>query len=209
MTPQGRLGSSNVSFSREGAEGGETPHPWRLPCFTQAPAGPNWFHQQIRTQALDVTTPPETSLKNPPARAGDIKETGLIPGSGRSPGGGNGNPLQYSRLENPLHKGAWWATVRRVAKSQTQLKQLHTHTHTHTHTHPQPEVCGPLRIHRYGQVFPDNLIHKNRQSPVSSQVGSQPSGWAGIWRAVCLGVNMDPDSGEGDSKDQRRRLVQI
>ena len=61
----------------------------------------------------------------------------------------------------------------------------------------------------YGQVFPDNFIHKNRQSPVSSQVGSQPSGWAGIWRAVCLGVNLDPDSGEGDSKDQCRRLVQI
>lgn len=51
-----------------------------------------------------------------------------------------------------------------------------------------------------GRVFPDNLIHKNRQSPVSSQLGSQPSGWAGIWRAVCLRVNLDPDSGEGDSE---------
>ena len=46
------------------------------------------------------------------------------PGLGRSPGGGNGNPLQYSCLENPMDRGAWWATVHRVAKSQTQLKRL-------------------------------------------------------------------------------------
>ena len=48
--------------------------------------------------------------------AGDL---GSIPGLGRSPGEGNGNPLQYSRLENPMYEGAWWATVRGVAKSQT------------------------------------------------------------------------------------------
>ena len=49
------------------------------------------------------------------------KEVGLIPGSGRSPGGGNGNPLQYSCLANPTDRGAWWATVHGLAKSQTQL----------------------------------------------------------------------------------------
>jgi len=53
----------------------------------------------------------------------------LIPGSGRSPGGGHGNPLQYSFLENPMDRGAWWATIRRVAKSLTQLKRLSTHSH--------------------------------------------------------------------------------
>ena len=52
---------------------------------------------------------------------------GLIPGSGRSPGGGHGNPLQYSCLENPMDRGAWWATVQRVAKSQTGLKRLNMH----------------------------------------------------------------------------------
>ena len=57
-------------------------------------------------------------VKNPPADAGDI---GSIPGSGRSPGAGNGNPLQYSRLENPMDRGAWAATVHGVAKSQTRL----------------------------------------------------------------------------------------
>ena len=58
-------------------------------------------------------------VKNPPANAEDM---GLIPGSGRSPEGGHGNPLQYSCLENPMDRGAWGATVHGVAKSQTQLK---------------------------------------------------------------------------------------
>ena len=65
-------------------------------------------------------------VKNLPATAGDVRDTGLIPGSGRSPGGGHGSPLQYSCLENPMERGAWWATVQRVAKSQTRLEQLHT-----------------------------------------------------------------------------------
>ena len=66
-------------------------------------------------------------VKNPSAKeAGDM---GLIPGLGRSPGGGNGNPLQYSCLENPMGRGAWRATVDMVAKCQTQLNDL-VHTHT-------------------------------------------------------------------------------
>ena len=56
-------------------------------------------------------------VKNLPANAGDIRDTGLVPGLGRSPGGEHGNPLQYSCLENPMDRGAWWATVHRVAKS--------------------------------------------------------------------------------------------
>ena len=58
-------------------------------------------------------------VKSLPASAGDIRETGSIPGSGRSPGGGHSNPLQYSCLENPVDRGAWWAAVHSVAKSQT------------------------------------------------------------------------------------------
>ena len=61
-------------------------------------------------------------VKNPPANAGDVRDTGSIPGLGRSSGGGHGNPLQYSRLENPMDVGAWRATVHGVAKSQTRLK---------------------------------------------------------------------------------------
>ena len=58
-------------------------------------------------------------VKNLPANAGDAREVGLIPGLGRFPGIGNGNPLQYSCLGNPMDRGAWWATVHGVAKSRT------------------------------------------------------------------------------------------
>ena len=61
------------------------------------------------------------------------RDLGLIPRSGRSPGEGHGNPLQYSCLENSMERGAWWATVHGVAKTQTRLSDSHTHTHTHTH----------------------------------------------------------------------------
>ena len=65
--------------------------------------------------------------KNPPANAGDERDVGSIPGLERSPGGGLGNPLQCSCLENPIDRGAWWPTVHGVTKSQTPLKQLSTH----------------------------------------------------------------------------------
>ena len=58
-------------------------------------------------------------VKNPPANAGDPGDLGLVPESGRSPGGGNSNPLQYSRLENSMDRGAWWTGAHGVAKTQT------------------------------------------------------------------------------------------
>ena len=63
--------------------------------------------------------PGGTVVKNLPANTGDTRDEGSIPGSGRSPGEENGNPLQYSCLENPMDKVAWWATVHRVTKSRT------------------------------------------------------------------------------------------
>ena len=60
-------------------------------------------------------------VKNPPANTGDTRDLGSMPRLGRSPGGGNGNPLQYSCLENPMDRGAWWARVHVVTKSQTSL----------------------------------------------------------------------------------------
>ena len=68
-------------------------------------------------------------VKNRPANAGDINDMSLIPGSGRSLGGGHGNPLQYSCLENLLDRGAWWTMVHRVSKSQTRQKWLSMHVH--------------------------------------------------------------------------------
>ena len=60
-----------------------------------------------------------TAVKNPPANAGDAGDVRSIPGLGRSSGGGNGNPLQYSCLESPMDGGAWWATVHGVTKGRT------------------------------------------------------------------------------------------
>ena len=73
-----------------------------------------WFRNMVRVPVGSV-------LKNPPANTGDIGDAGSTPGSGRSPGEGNGNPLQYSCLENPMDREAWRATVYEVAKSQTRL----------------------------------------------------------------------------------------
>ena len=61
-------------------------------------------------------------INHTPANAGDIRDVGLTPGLGRSPGGGHGNPFQYSYLENHMDSRAWQATVHGVIKNQTQLK---------------------------------------------------------------------------------------
>ena len=66
-------------------------------------------------------------VKNSSANAGGIIDVSSIPGLGRSPGGGHGNPLQYSCLENAMGRGAWQAMVHRVTKSQSQLKRLGIH----------------------------------------------------------------------------------
>ena len=70
-------------------------------------------------------------LKNPHANEGGRRDAGSIPGSGRSPGGGHGNSLQYSCLENPRDRGGWWATVRRVAKHRARLSNLTFTFHFH------------------------------------------------------------------------------
>ena len=87
--------------------------------------------------------------KNPPANAGDTRDLGLIPGSGsgRSLGGGHGNPLQYSCLENPVDRGAWWAIVCRISKSQTHLKWLRIHIPVLcccSVAQSCPTVCDPM-----------------------------------------------------------------
>ena len=96
--------------------------------------------------------------KESACNAGD---TGLIPGSGRSPEGGHGNLLQYSCLENSVDRGVWQTTVHRVAKRLTQLKQLSTHTHTEkkqdrnlikrTQGFPNPKHSSH---HKYGRFYP-------------------------------------------------------
>ena len=75
-------------------------------------------------------------VENPPANTGVAGDTGLIPELGRSPGRGNGNPLQYACLGNPMDRGGWWGTVCGVTKSWTRLTE-HAHTHTHTRVHSE------------------------------------------------------------------------
>ena len=79
-----------------------------------------WGYYQL-SKEYTVYRPPQVK-KNPSANEGDIRDVGSIPGSGRSPGGGHGNLLQYSCLENSMDRGAWQATVHSVAQSWTGLK---------------------------------------------------------------------------------------
>ena len=76
----------------------------------------------------------EDVLKNLPVNAGDTGDVDSVPGSRRSPGASDGNPLQYSCLGNPMVRGAWRAAVHRITKSQSER----THTHTHTHQKAVP-----------------------------------------------------------------------
>ena len=78
------------------------------------------------------------SGKNPPAYVGDV---GSIPGLGRSPGERNGNPLQYSCLENSMDRGAWQTAVHRVTESWTRLSNWQHMEYTHTHTHTYIHIC--------------------------------------------------------------------
>ena len=82
----------------------------------------------------NIGFPGGSGVKNLPANAEDTRGVVLIPGLGRSPGGENGNPLQYPCLENSMDRGALWASVCGVAKTPTQLSEWAC---THTHTHPE------------------------------------------------------------------------
>ena len=82
-------------------------------------------------------------VKSPPVIAGDIRDTGSIPGSGRFSREGHGNPLQYSCLENPMDRGAWRATVHRITKSWTQLSDEHF---TFTHIYIKFDILNCVRF---------------------------------------------------------------
>ena len=91
-------------------------------------------------------------VKNLPASAGYLRDASSIPGLGRSPEGGHGNPLQYSSLENPMDKGAWQATAHRVTKSQTQLKRLSTHA---------LHACTDVRVGPQRRLSTEELMLSN------------------------------------------------
>ena len=98
----------------------------------------------LSTFTIKKGFPGGSEVKASACNAGDV---GLIPGSGRSPGEGNGNPLQYSCLENPMDGGAWWATVHRVAKSQTRLNDFTYHKIKYL------EICKYIYLFRHLKII--------------------------------------------------------
>ena len=110
-------------------------------------------------------------VKYPSASAGDTRDSGSVPGLGRSPGGGHDNPLQYSCLENLTDRGAWWATVHRVTKSRTQLKEFNMHS-SGSRDHPH---CAP----RYRRLWGHILCAGSGSHPFqkgNQETGRQPPG---------------------------------
>ena len=89
-------------------------------------------------------------VKNPPANASDTGDTGALPGSGRSLGGGNGNPLQYSCLRNPMDRGAWWVTVH-------ELERVGHNLETHAHDNNSQSLLRSTKC-----------LHTSRNSPNDS-----------------------------------------
>ena len=114
-------------------------------------------------------------VRNPAVGAGDVRDTGSIPGWGRSPGGGHGNPLQYSCLENPMDRGAWRPTVHGVTKGQTCLSDYHTHRKEREGKEKQESMGG--------KGSGRESIRTRQDSPPSVLTGSwviSPS-WARRW----------------------------
>ena len=110
----------------------------------------------LQADALPSEPPGKPSSGKEPANAGDLRDVGLIPGLGRSPGGGHGNPLQYSCLGNPMYRGAWRAIVHRAAKSQTWLKWVNMHARSKSKIQKDvrtilwiwfEQLCGQLVIY--------------------------------------------------------------
>ena len=103
----------------------ENPHGQRSPAG-YSPWDRTWGHtEQLSTIKRPWASQVALVVKNLPANAGDLRGSGLILGSGRSPGEGHGHPFRYSCLENPMDRGAWWITVHSVTESDTHSQNIH------------------------------------------------------------------------------------
>ena len=104
--------------------------------------------------------------KNPPARAGDLRDVGSISGSGRSPGGGNGTPLQHSCLENPVARGAWWAAAHEGAESDT-TERAHSELSTLSELWWETVLPARRRILLFPFPFSCSFISSSSSTPAS------------------------------------------
>ena len=143
-------------------------------------------------------------VKSSPENVGDLRDAGLIPGSVRSPGVGNGNPLQYSCLENPMDRGVWQAAVHGVTKSWTWLKRLSTQACTFYESHKIKSskghsilsqagsflgvwlVMGPVDPHGYVSTFIHSLMKVNLwpDMMLPSILCLQTKHFASLWTVV-------------------------
>ena len=135
--------------------------------------------------------PGGVSGKNRRASAGDIRDSGLIPGSGRPPGGGHGNPLQCSCLENPMDRGAWPATVHGVAKSQTRLKWLSRHASSCMEK-GQKLISGETSQLR-------NTRENCQKARGALRPEPQEKRWKGTWGLVWKDGDTEPGRSHGES----------
>ena len=134
---------------------------WHVAVHGSQRVGHNWTTELTPLRASQVVL----VVKTPPANAGDVRDEGLILGLGRSPGGGHGDPPQYSCLENFMDRGAWWITAHRVTKRWTQLKCFSIHTPYWT---PMPTWFSFI-----SQTF----LALNLVSPVSAHFNSTNIPW--------------------------------
>ena len=161
--------------------------PWRVrSCSKSSPA------------SFGKGFPMALVVKNPPANTGETREEGSVPGPGRPPGGGNGNPLQYSCLENVVDRGAWWATVHSFAKSQTHWSDL-AHTHAALLNLFNPSASSPEVITGCEIYGAPPSISRRQQQGVKPALGSLWA-WVPVWwcqlhackAGVIVVLKMDP-----------------
>ena len=132
-------------------------------------------------------------VENLPASAGDARETGSIPGSGRPPGGGHGNPLQYSYLKYPMDRGAWRATVHRIIKSWAQLSSLaHCNNYIYKIYKLNIYICKFYFFVKMSRYFPLSVLTCLRGSTCSPDFPAHPSTPAFVpgWFASLLGLHV-------------------
>ena len=135
--------------------------PWSSPGKNTGVGNHSLLQGIFQTQGLNLSLfPGGSDGKESACSAGDL---GMIPGSGRSPGEGNGYPLQYSCLENSMERGAWWATVQGVTKSQTRLTYRYTDMRD-TRTHTVSKQCAYTDTRMYSKTNTEHLgrSHKER-----------------------------------------------
>ena len=99
-------------------------------------------------------------VKSPPANIGDPRDTGVISGLGRTPGGGNGNPLQYSCLENSMDREVWWAAAHRPTKMLDPAEQLSTYMYNR----PSKESSNIFSLFYFHQPIGLNATHTHRHT---------------------------------------------